>query len=264
MFTDALLISLLVLATVQINRHVALIVLVFETIGNSLNIWVLSERCLSENPCSIYLWWSSLSSVCFIRSGVITRVLQGINWPNQNQFLCKIRLSISSICFAVAAWALVAASSDRYLHSSRLVKYRSLSTVQTARLLLMIISTVCILAYTEVLYCYQASVPNVPVACYPQSFSCRLYNDWMLIMVNTIIPSFSMVNFGSLTIRNIRPGVIYPIKRCDLPNDIVNHNLRLRRNDGNISRMLLIQVRIKQVVFGCECSLYNPLRQEHE
>ncbi|CAF1590342.1 unnamed protein product [Rotaria magnacalcarata] len=168
------------------------------------------------------------------------------------------------MCFAVAAWTLLAVSSDRYLRRSRLVKYRSLSTVQTARRLLMIISTVCILSYTEVLYFYQASVPNFSVACYPQSFSRRLYNDWMLIMFNTIIPSFSMANFGSLTIRNIRSGVIYSIKRCDFPNDIVNHNLRLRRNDGNISRMLLIQVRTKQVVFGCECSLYNPLRQEHE
>lgn len=77
MSTDAELISSLTSATMQINRHLALLLLLFGTAGNFLNIWVLSERSLADNPCSTYLWWSSLASVIFIWSGVLTRILQG-------------------------------------------------------------------------------------------------------------------------------------------------------------------------------------------
>jgi len=52
--------------TMQIDRHVALLVLLSGTAGNLLNIWVLSEGSLSGNPCSIYLWWSSVSSVILL------------------------------------------------------------------------------------------------------------------------------------------------------------------------------------------------------
>ncbi|CAF3442044.1 unnamed protein product [Rotaria sp. Silwood1] len=247
MFTDAVLISSFTLATMQINRHLALFVLLFGTVGNLLNIWVLSERSLSHNPCSTYLWWSSLSSVIFIWSGILTRVLQGysFNWPNENQPLCKIRLFILIVCFSVSAWSLVGASIDRYLRSSVIVKFRNLSTVQTARQLLIIIITVSVLIFLEVFYCYNASVPNVPVACYSQSLSCRLYNDWMLILICTVIPSFFMAVFGSLTVRNIRTRIVQPAAHVELPHNTTYQNLRLRLNDRNISHMLLIQVSFK-------------------
>ncbi|CAF2893584.1 unnamed protein product [Rotaria sp. Silwood2] len=244
MSTDAVLISSFTFATMQINRHVALFVLLFGTVGNLLNIWVLSEHSLSDNPCSTYLWWSSLSSAIFIWSGALTRVLQGynLNWPNTNQPVCKTRLFILTTCFSVAVWTLVGASSDRYLRSSALVKFRNFSTVQTARRILIIIITGSVLVFLEVFYCYEASVPNVPVACYPQSLPCRLYNDWMLILFTTVIPSCFMAVFGSLTIRNIRTRVVQPVMHVEFRNNTANQNVRLRLNDRNINHMLLIQV----------------------
>ncbi|CAF0817315.1 unnamed protein product [Rotaria sordida] len=209
MSTDIVLISSLKFATMQIDRHVALFVLLFGSVGNLLNIWILSERSLSDNPCSTYLWWSSLA-----------------------------------ICFSVAAWTLVGASSDRYLRSSILVKFRNLSTVQTARRFLIIIITVSVLIFLEVFYCYEASVSNVPVACYSLSLPCRLYNDWMLILIPTVIPSGLMAIFGSLTIRNIRTRFVQPVMHVKFSSNTTQHNLRLQLNDRNISRMLLIQVSV--------------------
>ncbi|CAF0765705.1 unnamed protein product [Rotaria sordida] len=167
-----------------------------------------------------------------------------INWPNENQSLCKIRIFILTVCFSVAAWTLVGASSDRYLRSSILVKFRNLSTVQTARRFLIIIITVSVLIFLEVFYCYEASVPNVPVACYSLSLPCRLYNDWMVILIPTVIPSGLMAIFGSLTIRNIRTRFVQPVMHVKFSSNTTQHNLRLQLNDRNISRMLLIQVSV--------------------
>jgi len=71
------LVSSLNYVTMQINRHGAAIMLIFGTVGNLLNIWVLSERSLNKFPWAIYLWWSSVSGVVFLWSGLLTRVLQG-------------------------------------------------------------------------------------------------------------------------------------------------------------------------------------------
>ncbi len=64
-------------ATMQINRYGAAFMILFGTVGNLLNVWILNERALGQNPCSIYLCWSSVSSVILLWTGLLTRVLQG-------------------------------------------------------------------------------------------------------------------------------------------------------------------------------------------
>lgn len=64
-------------ATMQINRHLAALMLLFGTIGNTLNILVLNEQTLKNIPCTIYLCCSSISSIIFLWSALLTRVLQG-------------------------------------------------------------------------------------------------------------------------------------------------------------------------------------------
>jgi hypothetical protein len=164
------------------------------------------------------------------------------NWPNENAPACKIRIYVLNVCFGVSSWALVSANVDRYLSSSVSIHYRQLSTARTARRLLTIIFVVCTLIYLEIFYCYQASVPNVPVACYPQISACQLYNDWMLILFTSIMPSVFMAIFGLLTIRNIRTCVIQPIRKPVTTVNTIVKQARSRKNDRNISQMLLVQV----------------------
>jgi hypothetical protein len=64
-------------ATMQINRYAATIMLLFGTVGNILNICVLSERTFNKIPCTIYLCWSSVSSMVLLWTGLLTRILQG-------------------------------------------------------------------------------------------------------------------------------------------------------------------------------------------
>ncbi|CAF1321940.1 unnamed protein product [Adineta steineri] len=232
--------------TAQINRYGALFVILFGTTGNLLNFIVFNDRAFHENPCTNYLWWSSISSILFIWSGLLTRVLSGygINWPNQNPPLCKIRLFILNICWSIAAWAFVGATMDRYFCSSASAVYRLKSSIRTARKFLIAILILSILLFVQVFYCYQASVPNVPVLCYTQAPACQLYNDWTNILYNITIPSCFMAIFGILTITNIRKRIIHPAPTSNslsMPNN-ANMHVNLKKIDRNLRRILLIQV----------------------
>lgn len=105
-----------------------------------------------------------------------------------------------------------------------------------------------LLVFLEVFQCYEASVPNVPVACYPRSLPCRLYNDWMLILLNTVLPSIFMAIFGSLTIRNIRARIVQATEHHETTRNVINNQLRLRLNGRNISKMLLIQLSLRLLI----------------
>lgn len=171
----------------------------------------------------------------------------GINWPNQNQPVCKIRLFVLVICWAMATWSFVGASFDRYLCSSSSVNYRAKSTIRTSRRFLTSIFIISIFIYLETLYCYDASISNVPVACYTQSQACQVYNDWMNILYNIVIPSGFMAVFGVLTVLNIRKRLVHPMttaKRILITNrkDV---QPRLKTMDRNLRKILFIQVSIR-------------------
>ncbi|CAF1288191.1 unnamed protein product [Adineta ricciae] len=229
--------------TMQINRHVALLILLFGTVGNILNLLVLREQDLIKVPCTHYIYCSSMSAVVFLWSALLTRILQGynINWPNENRPLCKIRLYILNVTWAIAIWALVGASIDRFLCSSRSATYRRLSTIRTARYYLTAIFVFFALFFAEVLYCYEASVPNVPVACYGQNFACRIFNDWMSLFMDIILPSIFLALFGSLTIRNAQTRMVRPITESIHHTDVNNQIKLVRKNERNLTTMLLVQ-----------------------
>lgn len=63
--------------TKEINRHGALAVIIFGTAGNFLSLITWNDRSFQNNSYAIYFWWSSLSSIIFIWSGLLTRVLEG-------------------------------------------------------------------------------------------------------------------------------------------------------------------------------------------
>lgn len=77
MSTDFDIVSSINYATMQINRHGATLMLLFGTIGNILNFLVLTDHSFQENSCSTYLSWAAVTSLVFIWSGFLTRVLQG-------------------------------------------------------------------------------------------------------------------------------------------------------------------------------------------
>ncbi|CAF1437050.1 unnamed protein product [Adineta ricciae] len=243
-------------ATTQINRHVATFLLLFGTLGNLLNIYVLNEHSFHENPCSIYLSWSSITSSIFIWSGFLTRVLQGynINWPNQNSIACKTRQLLLNVTWPMGIWCLVGASIDRYLCSHSSARYRLFSTNLIAKRFALAIFIFFCCLFVEVLYCFEGSIPNVPVLCYGQNIPCRLFNDWAALSFDIILPSFFLAVFGALTIRNIRQRSVRPVIDSEVRS---NRRSTMRANDRNLTRMLLIQV-LFILVLDLPFGIYRP------
>ncbi len=169
-----------------------------------------------------------------------------INWPNDNRPLCKIRLYLLSVSWAMAIWALVGASIDRFLCSSNSATYRRLSSIRLARRFLIGIFIFFALLYIEAFYCFEPSVPNVPVACYAYNLPCRLFNDWVNLSVDIILPSICLAIFGTLTIRNARRRIVYPTINLINPIRTNNKALSMPYNDRNLTRMLLIQVSLDE------------------
>jgi len=165
-----------------------------------------------------------------------------INWPNQNEYVCKIRLYLLNVSWMVSVWSIVGASIDRYLCSSALVRYRQWSTVRTARCAMAALFISAATVYLEVLYCFEANVPNVPVACYCRNLACRLFNDWMNLLGSIVIPSVLLVVFGTLTLRNARVRRVQPILASVSTVTTIRNGTRTQQNDRNLTRMLSIQV----------------------
>ncbi|CAF3010125.1 unnamed protein product [Rotaria sp. Silwood2] len=253
MSTDDYLIASVLFIRTQINRHGGLLMIIVGTTGILINICVLNERSISDNPCSIYLWWSSLFSIAFIWSGLVTRILEGygINWPNHSQPVCKARLFILTVCWSVATWAFVGASIDRFFGSSASVTYRSLSTVRMARRFLIIVLIISILIFGEIFYCYEANVPNVPVPCYINSSTCQLYNNWMNILYNIVIPSGLIAVFGILTIVNVRKRIVHPVRLTTIAfvTRRINRQPRMRKIDQHLRKILSVQVVLNIFLF---------------
>ncbi len=142
----------------------------------------------------------------------------------------------------MAVWALVGASIDRFLCSSHSVNYRRLSTSRIAKRFVMGIFILFVLLFVETIYCFEASVPNVPVACYGHDLPCRIFNDWIALIIDIILPSIFLSIFGALTIRNARLRVVRPAINLIGPSVTNTHRLLTRNNDRNLTRMLSIQV----------------------
>ncbi|CAF1364909.1 unnamed protein product [Adineta ricciae] len=225
----------------QINRHGAALLLLFGTIGNLLNILVLKEHSFQKKPCAVYLSWSSITSLIFIWSGFLTRVLQGysVNWPNENQVACKVRQFILNVTWAMGAWCLVGANIDRYFCSHSSITVRQLSTNRMAKRVILGMFIFFCLLFVEVIYCFEGSIPNVPVLCYGRNIPCRMFNDWAALLFDIILPSICLATFGLMTIRNIRMRVVQPVRK---PTTNSGSRLLTRFNDRNLTRMLLIQV----------------------
>ncbi len=178
-----------------------------------------------------------------------------INWPNENRPLCKIRIYLLNISWAVASWTLVGASIDRFLCSSHSATYRRLSTSRLARLCVIGIFLFFALVFIETLYCFEASVPNVPVACYGQNLPCQLFNDWVSLSFDIVLPSIFLAVFGALTIRNARLRIVHPAINPINPNVTNNNTASIRNTDRNLTRMLFVQVSLLVLLNPNEQSL---------
>jgi hypothetical protein len=228
-------------AAVVIFISVSIINFALGGVGLILNILVFTRPALRRESCSFYF----LSSTCYDLFVVFlimpVRILSNsnINPALYNLGLCKVENFAFYVARVTSIWLIVLACIDRYLHSSSSERIRRMSSLKSAKISTGIITIIVLILYFHMLVYYEIiNVSNQFGSITPQ---CGLQNGiyrtffgfWHLIFTS-LFPSFLMLLFGFLTLKNVR-------KRRQLAQT-VRENRAIRRTDSQLLRMLAAQV----------------------
>ncbi|CAF1500114.1 unnamed protein product [Rotaria magnacalcarata] len=215
---------------------------IFGSIGNILNICVFTKWCRSKNkskssfPCgasnsSLYLLGSSISNLIVIIYPLLTRILLDgyeLDTTERNEFLiCKLRYFILHTFDLTSLACICLATFDRYLISSREVRLRKLITTrrrtQSIILILVVlfgIHSIPVLKYYRVSKAGYCTIVSITYSYY--------YLYTFQIVLHGIIPIIFLSVFGLLTLRQLR--IISKRK----------NRYGLNNSDKQLSRMLLL------------------------
>ncbi|CAF1072146.1 unnamed protein product [Didymodactylos carnosus] len=231
----------------ELVRYLSICILLCGTTGNVLNLIVFFQPSLRSNPCSIYFFSSSISSLLALYSGLITRILGTYQFDptNESSVQCKIRSFLLVSSFTTSTWLIALASVDRYFISCQNIQRRRLSSLKVAYYLIGILTVFSTLIYAEVFYCFEGNLlsPPSPLPCYSKNYPCRLYNDLTFAIIFVLTPCLLMFIFGYLTILNIRKlhRAVGPATRNHNNN---NHKdtKNIKKSDRQLIQMLLVHV----------------------
>ena len=240
----------------KVNQIASCIYPILGTIGsitNILNMCILTRRAIRISPCTYYFFAFACSSLLYVLIRCTTQMLR-IDWPTLS-FLsdayCKIE-GFTVYLFPVHATSmLVLASFDRYCASSYREACRSWSQIYVAKRIILF-STIVILIYF-LPFLFLVYLNTTTNDCYQDSTMINiLYLSSRVIILYVLLP-IGMMIFGFLTIRHIRH------QRTRIASVVVNPRmLRLRRNEGQLARMLLVQVGA-YVIFSLPAAITYPM-----
>jgi hypothetical protein len=244
-------------ATTQLNRYFGISIFLFGTIGNILNILVLSQKTLRKNPCAWCFLISSIASLISYLSGLSTRILFGWNLDlsETTPSLCKIRGLVVFTFITVTFWLIALATIDRWLSSNFLIHYRQKSTLKNAQRGTIIIICLSIGLYIQMIFCYDANLVGTPSKCYSKSTTCGILFDLSFAIITILFPILLMILFGLKTISNIRQA------HRRIHNQSINGN-RQENQHKKIDRQLLIML-FFQVIILTILSLPLPIERFH-
>jgi hypothetical protein len=227
----------------QLMIHAGILMYVFGSIGNILNICVFTKWSISKKTSnkyshvnrtsnsSLYLLISSISNLIVIIYPLFTRImLDGYKYhigESRIFIFCKLRYYILHTCDLISLTCICLATFDRYLLTSRKHRLRKLSTTRNQTKLIILV-LICLVG-----------LHNIPIMKYydvSKSGYCTIvsivYSHYYLytfqIFLHGIIPISFLSVFGILTFKQLK--VI-----CRRKNRYGTIN-----SDKQISRMLLL------------------------
>jgi hypothetical protein len=224
-----------------LNRSIPIPLLIFGTIGNLLNICILTRQKLRNNSCSFYFLSSTIANLICLWFGLSTRLLSGYNLDPTawNAIACKFRYFITYMALSLSACFLVYASIDRWTSSSLNARIRLFSRINIAQRMVIYAILIALLLYSQAFYCYSSVSNRFPVNCYCPNIICRMYNDILFLILFSVFPPVLMLSFGWITLQNIKR-----IRQQVNPNVIINNRYQhlMKRKDRQMLTMLFIQV----------------------
>ncbi|CAF3666115.1 unnamed protein product [Rotaria sp. Silwood1] len=264
---DANLIATIDYITLQLVRYFSIFIFLFGSIGNILNVLVLSQRAFRSNPCAVLFLFSSVVNFIAILSGLLSRILSGwgADLTATNRFFCKLRGFVVNITRSVAIWYILFAIIDRWLLSSPSLQRRQMSSLKNTKRAMIISLIVAILIFSHVIYCHEPNLINAPQKCYGITIACQFVTD-ISFMLLTIVPLPLMLMFGLMTVCNIRQSRRQVANRGTLMvrntrKVNMNQQRQLSKQDHNLIIMLLVQIIILFILSIPLCSqkLYSAI-----
>lgn len=246
--SDADLIASWYSISTRINCYFSISLFIFGSIGNILNILVLSQKSLRSNPCAWLFLISSLANFLALLSGLTTRIVSHwtIDVTDTVGWLCKLRVFILYSSRTVASWLIMLACLDRWLLSCLSARRRQLSSLKRAQRGTMMIIFLSSLIYSPIFYCYEANLINTPLKCYSRTIPCRIFADQVYTFITVVLPLIFMFLFGFMTMSNVRKlkhrlqSPLLP--RLSNPATSGEQRQRFRRIDRHLLIMLLVQI----------------------
>lgn len=237
-----------------LNRYLAFAILLFGTVDNTLNCFVLSQRRFQSNPCAFLFLISSFVNLISLVIGLPTRILAGwkvdptdtINW------ICKCRVFIVFCTRTISIWLITLATIDRWLLSSMRIVRRQMSNMMNIKRAIFIIIILSIVFYFHMIPCYQANNIDILIKCSEKAAECRIISDITYILGTILIPLSLMVTFGLLTILNLHHAQTRVHHRAEHDKnslDIPQMNPNSKKIDRRLFRMLLLQIFSLIIIF---------------
>ncbi|CAF3312903.1 unnamed protein product [Rotaria sp. Silwood2] len=246
--SDADLIATINYVALQIVRYFAICIFLFGSIGNILNVLVLSQLPFRLNPCAVLFLFSSVVNFVAILSGLLSRILSGwgADLTATNRFFCKLRGLVVNTARTVAIWYILFAIIDRWLLSSSRLHRRQMSSLKNAKRAMIISLILVTMIFSHVIYCHEPNLIDAPQKCYGVTTACRLATDISFIFFS-IFPLPLMLIFGLMTIYNVRQSRSRVAHRSTsvVTNPITtntNPRRRMTKQDQNLLVMLLVQI----------------------
>ena len=232
----------------NINCYFSILIFVFGTVGNILNILVLSQRSLRSNPCAWLFAISSLANFIALLSGLTTRMVSywTIDLTDTVSWLCKLRVFTLYTSRTIASWLITLASIDRWLLSCLDAHRRQMSTLKNVQQGTIVVTLMSMILYSPIFYCYEANLLNTPLRCYSKTIPCRIFSDQVYTCVTILLPLCLMFLFGIKTLTNVRK-IKYRIQSPLLPRMSTismksEQRQRFRLIDRHLFIMLLVQI----------------------
>ncbi|UJR23799.1 hypothetical protein I4U23_026776 [Adineta vaga] len=237
-------ITILLRTASYLNRSIPIPLLIFGTIGNLLNIFILTRQTLQKNSCAFYFLSSTFANLFCLWFGLLTRLLSGYNLDPTvwNTLACQFRFYITYMALALSACFLVYASIDRWASSNAKPNIRSFSRMYIARRMVIYTTLFAFVFYGQTFYCYKSVLYQFPISCYCPNRICRIYNDVLFLVLISVIPPILMLSFGYLTIKNVQK-IRQQVNSMTVIRQSSNQRTRLlKKKDHQMILMLLVQV----------------------
>ncbi|CAF1260098.1 unnamed protein product [Adineta ricciae] len=217
--------------------------------GNILNIIILTRANLRNHACSKYFLALASNNLLYSLFIIQYFLSNGFSIDGQtiSNISCKILQYIGSACPFLSPYFIVLASIDRFFASSSNVNIRSISNVTNATKSIIFIVICTLLFFINTLVLNEYRDDGYGCAIRPETLYNQIFYILQIILF-AAIPPILMIFFGLLTIYNTTQLQVN-----------IQVTIRHRRTEGQLARMLFLQVTIYILLNMPMCIMYLML-----